>query len=406
MGIFSFLLPKTGVVDDDSNSRDKPASNIKQYPFYIKAAAVLLALFLFIYMLVLLQSILVPVCFAGLIAILLNPIVNRMVKWRIPRPVSILLAVLIAVFSFAGVMFFLSAQMVHFSEMAPEFKQRGSQLAHSLQQWIQSSLHYSIAKQDRLLQDAANNLQPYLTGALGSLMAVISVLILLPVYIFLILYYKPLFLNFFYEVFEDRHERKVAEILGETKKSVQSYVSGLLIETVVVAVMNSVALLLLGVKYAVLLGVIGAILNIIPYIGGIIAIALPVLLSMVSGDGGISTPLLIVGSYLVIQFVDNNLLVPKIVSSKVDVNAFVSIIVVLMGGAMWGISGMFLSIPMIAICKIIFDRVERLKPWGKILGVKMNALPVMKTKAAEGSLEEGATAAAGGMPIPQTQESN
>ena len=61
----------------------------------------------------------------------------------------------------------------------------------------------------------------------------------------------------------------------------------------------------------------------------------------------------------------------KIVSSKVQINALISIIVVLMGGALWGFSGMFLSIPFVAILKIICDRVEPLKPWGLLLGVKI-----------------------------------
>ena len=135
----------------------------------------------------------------------------------------------------------------------------------------------------------------------------------------------------------------------------------------IVAAMNSTALLLLGVKYAVLIGCIGAILNLIPYLGGIIAIALPVLMATVTKDG-YSTQLGVIGAYIVIQFIDNNVLVPRIVSSKVQINALMSIIVVLLGNQLWGLSGMFLSIPFIAVLKIIFDRIDDLKPWGKLLG--------------------------------------
>ena len=111
----------------------------------------------------------------------------------------------------------------------------------------------------------------------------------------------------------------------------------------------------------------------IPYVGGLIAIALPVLISMVTKDPlNYTTPLVIIAAYIVIQFIDNNIIVPRVVSSKVEVNAFVSIVIVLLGGALWGISGMFLSIPFVAILKIIFDRVNELKPWGMLLGTKMN----------------------------------
>jgi predicted PurR-regulated permease PerM len=121
------------------------------------------------------------------------------------------------------------------------------------------------------------------------------------------------------------------------------------------------------VQYAILIGVIGALLNILPYIGGIIAIAIPILIATVTKDG-FHAQLWVIAAYLIIQFIDNNFLVPYIVSSKVKINALISIIIVLMGGALWGISGMFLSIPFIGLLKIIFDRIPELKPWGKLLG--------------------------------------
>ncbi len=142
---------------------------------------------------------------------------------------------------------------------------------------------------------------------------------------------------------------------------------GLLLEATIVAVLNSTALILLGVKYAILIGVIGAILNILPYIGGLIAIALPLIIATITTDG-FTTQIGILTAYLVIQFIDNNILVPRIVSSKVKINALVSLVIVLLGGAIWGVAGMFLSIPFIAVLKIIFDRVNELKPWGKLLG--------------------------------------
>jgi predicted PurR-regulated permease PerM len=192
-------------------------------------------------------------------------------------------------------------------------------------------------------------------------------ILLMPVYIFLFLFYKPLILNFLFEVFAEENSRQVGEILNETKSAIQSYMVGLLLEALIVAVLNSTALLILGVKYAILLGVIGALLNLIPYIGGVIAIALPVLIATVTKDG-YNTQVGILIAYIIIQFIDNNILVPRIVSSKVQINALISIIAVLLGAALWGVPGMFLSIPFVGILKIICDRIPDLKPWGKLLG--------------------------------------
>jgi predicted PurR-regulated permease PerM len=181
------------------------------------------------------------------------------------------------------------------------------------------------------------------------------------------LYYKPLILDFLFQVFKEEHSLRVAEILSETKAAVQSFMVGLLIETTIVCILNSGALLILDVPSAIVIGVIGGILNILPYIGGIVATALPVLMVTITKEG-YTTQLLVIGAYLVIQFIDNNILVPRIVSKKVQINALISIVVVLLGGLLWGTPGMFLAIPFIGVLKIVFDRVEDLKPWGRLLG--------------------------------------
>ncbi|HEY0433312.1 MAG TPA: AI-2E family transporter, partial [Chitinophagaceae bacterium] len=179
--------------------------------------------------------------------------------------------------------------------------------------------------------------------------------------------FKTLLLNFLYELFAEENSKEVATVLTQTKGAIQQYMFGLLIETTIVATLNSAALLALGMKYAILLGLIGALLNILPFIGGIVAVLLPLLIATVT-KSGFSTQVAIIICYLVIQFIDNHFLVPYIVSSKVKINALISIVVVLMGGLLWGIAGMFLSIPFVGILKIVFDRVPELKPWGRLLG--------------------------------------
>jgi predicted PurR-regulated permease PerM len=147
---------------------------------------------------------------------------------------------------------------------------------------------------------------------------------------------------------------------------------GLLMETAIVATLNSIALLIIGVPYAIVIGIIGGILNLLPYVGGLVAILLPVLMATITSDG-FSMQLQVILAYLFIQFIDNNILVPRIVSSKVQINALISILFVLLGGMLWGLPGMFLAIPFIAVLKIIFDRIDELKPWGSLLGDEVPA---------------------------------
>ncbi|RYY70008.1 MAG: AI-2E family transporter, partial [Chitinophagaceae bacterium] len=323
-----------------------------------------------------------------LLGILLNPLVNKMICWKVPKILAIILAILLAVVVAAGIIIFISTQLASFSELAPQFQERGTAMLNGITAWVSDTFNIAKEVQLKKLNEAMQSGQAYIGKTLTTVMGIIGVVVLLPIYTFLILYYKPLFLNFFYDVFENKHVEKVTEVLNETKTAIQKYIQGLLIELAIVAAMNSAALLILGVKYAILIGIIGAILNLIPYIGGLVAIALPVLMSIVTGDGGYTTPLFIVGAYGLIQFIDNNIIVPRIVSSKVEVNAFFSIVIVLFGGALWGVSGMFLSIPFLAICKIIFDRIDNLKPWGHLLGTDMNENFTLITQETEESTIE------------------
>jgi len=340
---------------------------VKQYPFYLKATVILFGIILFLHVLFTVQDILIPLAFAMILAILLNPIHTRLQKHKVPRILSITLTLFFAFIVFGGIMYFLSSQIAKFGDTLPLLKEKFGSLLIQFQNWLQTNFGIAIQKQVELMSETLNKSKALLGSTVSTALGTVGIIILLPVYIFLFLFYKPLILNFLYEVFSEENSSQVKEILNQTKSAIQSYMVGLLLEALIVAVLNSTALLILGVNYAILLGVIGALLNMLPYIGGLIAIALPVLMATVTEDG-YQTQLGIIVAYIIIQFIDNNILVPRIVSSKVQINALISIIVVLLGGALWGFPGMFLSIPFVAILKIIFDRIDDLKPWGRLLG--------------------------------------
>jgi predicted PurR-regulated permease PerM len=339
----------------------------KQYPFYLKSTIILFGIILLTYTLINLRDILVPVGFAVIFAILLNPLVTRFKKAGISNFLSITISLLIAIIVICGILYFLSSQIIGFGDNLPIIKSKFADLLHQLQNWLQVKFGLGIKKQVQLVTESLNNNKAIVGQTVGIAISTMVVILLLPVYIFLLLFYKTLILNFLYEVFSEENTKQVGDILNQTKTAIQSYMVGLLLEALIVAILNSIALMILGVNYAILIGVIGGILNMIPYIGGIVAIALPVLMATITKDG-FSTQLGVIVAYSIIQFIDNNILVPRIVSSKVQINALFSIIVVLLGGALWGVAGMFLSIPAVAILKIIFDRIDALKPWGKLLG--------------------------------------
>ncbi|MBD2753588.1 AI-2E family transporter [Spirosoma validum] len=338
-------------------------------PHYHQFSHSLLALALLATGIYLGQDILVPLAMSGLIAVLLRPIENRLIRLGMHKVIAISLALLLAIVIVAGLAVLLSMQLSDFADDMPKIRQNISDSFGKVRRWIRSEYNVSYRQQEQYIEKARAQTMETLQSpsTLGFITGPLGTLTLVPIYIFLLLYYRTMLLHFVVVLFAEKHTDRVREVLSEVKGVIQSYMVGLLIETACVAALNSIGLLILNVQYAILLGVMAAILNLIPYIGGLVATALTVLVTF-SNNPELSVILGVVGIFLLVQFIDNNVLVPLVVASKVKVNALVSIVGVLIGGALAGVSGMFLSIPAIAIMKVIFDRVDSLRPWGVLLG--------------------------------------
>ena len=339
-------------------------------PLYLKLAQIVMGLLAFFFILYVGRSVLVPLIFATILAILLNPMVNYLCHKKFNRIVAISSALLLAIIVVGLLVYFVASQMAMFSSSMPQLQVSFQKMVRDVLKWVSTTFNISpfkIAIWVKTLKDGTMNNSGVIIGqTISGLSNLFAFIFLLPVYIFMILFYKPLLLEFIARLFKKDQHHMVAEVLLESKTLIQSYLFGLLVETVIVAILNSAGLLLLGVHYAVLLGIVGAVLNIIPYIGGLVAISLPVVIALATQPPIVAVYVIIL--YSIIQFFDNNLIVPKIVASKVRMNALISLIVVLTGGALWGVPGMFLSIPLTAIAKVIFDRVNGLTAFGFLIG--------------------------------------
>jgi len=342
---------------------------VKTWPLYAKITALILLVYLALYGLYLGQDILSPLGFAFLFAVLLRPLEKKFIKWHIPKVLAIVFTLVIAIVFVAGLVTFLSKQIASFVKDIPAIKHNLNDLWEKFQHWLTATFNLTRADQDKIIQkakaDTMNNLGP--ADTIGVVTTSISTIILIPVYVFLFLYYRMLLLRFFIELFEEKHQENVQHVIHEIRYVVQHYITGLLTETTIVAILNITGLLIIGAPFAILLGLIAAILNLIPYIGGLVAVFLTALITF-TNTGSVTTAFWAIIVFMVVQFIDNNFLVPKVIASRVKLNALISIVGVLIGGALCGVSGMFLSIPLIAICKVIFDKVEELQPWGKLLG--------------------------------------
>jgi len=340
-------------------------------PFYKKLSLNLLSLLILIILLYLGQGILIPIFFSILISTMLLPLVQFFERRGANKFFSILITVVIAIVVVCSVLYFLSAQILNFLDDLPTIEARLNELLLAMEKWVHVHFNIPIRKQAEYLKDTTHSISSVPGGIVGqtllSITEGISYLILLPIYAFLILYYRDLIKKFLVNVFKDGHEEKVREILIESRVVSQLYVVGLFIEMSIVFTMNAAGFLILGIKYAIFLGLVAALLNLVPYIGMIVANLFCMLITLISCEH--LADVLWVGIVLAaVQFIDNNFLMPVIVGSKVKINALATIVGVLVGGALCGVSGMFLSIPGLAVLKVIFDRVDHLKPYGMLLG--------------------------------------
>ena len=346
--------------------------NYKDLPFYIQFTFKLLLMLCLGIFITYGQTLFIPLAFSILLSILLLPVTNFLEKkLKFPKSLANLSAVLLAIGIIVGLIYFLSHQIASFLQDMPSLKSHLEDHYATVQHWIQQKFNVSERQQTVIIKNATADVKTTGTEVIGqtffTITHILFYLILIAIYSFLILHYRHTIKRFLMAVFTQQHAPTVGEVLQESKGIVQKYMMGLIIEMGIVALANSAILLIIGVKYAIFLGIFSAILNIIPYVGILTGIVFSCLVTLTTSTHLSDIVWIIVG-FEIVHFIDANFLMPRVVGSKVKINALITIIGVVIGGTLIGLPGIFLALPTIAILKIIFDRIEDLKPWGMLMG--------------------------------------
>ena len=343
-----------------------------ELPFYAKIAFILVTFLAIGFIFCIGKDVITPVLMAFLFAVLLMPVFTFLnLKLKFPRHLAAIISVLIFALFIIGILVFISYQVTDIANDFPTIKKNANAFILDIQKFIRKNFHISIGEQkkyiDNVAKDSVKNGNANIGSALISVTDLLLDCTIIPIYTFLFLLYKNHFILFFAKLINKENHAVLKDILSQIKVSINNYIVSLIFEMIVVSVLTSLGLWIVGVKYFILLGLITGILNLIPYIGILIAGIITIFASL-TGTPETSVILSILIVNLIVQLIDNNILVPLIINSKVEINAMVSIIGIIIGGAVAGISGMFLAIPLLAILKIIFDRIESLEPWGYFMG--------------------------------------
>jgi predicted PurR-regulated permease PerM len=318
-----------------------------------------------------LKTLLVPLVFATLLALALLPLCRKFESWKLGRIFSIVLVLLLVLVVAAAIALLLSVQFNAFISDFPNMQSKLENLLNDLYGNIESVFNISQEEQLGFLKDNSTEIlktgSKYLTTALGATTNVLTFIGLVPVYVFLLLFYRDKFRDTLLKLIPGDSAENAMEIFSSMKDTVQHYVLGLSLVVLVIAALNTTGLLALGIKHAIFLGILSAVLTVIPYIGVFIGGLIPVLIALITKDS-IWYAVGVIGIYWFVQFLEGNFITPKIVGSQVNINAFVVIFGLLAGGQLWGIPGLILAVPVIAILKVVFSHIEPLKPVAMLLG--------------------------------------
>ncbi len=340
-------------------------------PIYAKLALVLFCIICLGYLAILGQTLLAPLLTSFLLALLLLPLTNFLEqKFRFKRSIASIFSVVLMIVVISGILYFLVNQLTDLWQDWPLLKKQAETSFHDVQLWISRTFHVNTTKQIKYLQDSTTTALATSATVLGATLATLSSTLLflsfLLLFTFFILNYRRILYKFLTSVFAKEHAEKVGDIVQKIQYIIKKYITGIFLQMFIVTSILMFVLWALGIKYAVLLGLIAGIFNIIPYIGIFSALLISVLITFATA--GAAKMLLVIGAFAAVHAVDGNILLPLVVGSKVKINALFAFVGIVVGEMIWGISGMFLCIPYLAMLKIIFDRIDQLKPWGILLG--------------------------------------
>jgi len=323
-----------------------------------------------VYVMVIGKFIIVPIVFAALLSIMVQPISNflqRYIRWKVPAILLTFLAVLIPV---SGIIMFFSYQLGDVIQNMPAITGNLKHTTDLVFAWLEDQFGITRAQSwDWLRSNFSRILDSplqFFKGGLSSGTTFLLNFFMVLIFMFFFLLYRGAIKNFILLQFKPGNREQGREILFQIQYVVRHYLYGLLMVILILAILNSIGLLIIGVGYAVFWASLAAFLSIIPYIGTTLGGLLPFMYSFATASNWWQ-PLAVVALYFSVQQLEGNLITPYVVGSNVKINPFIAIISLLIGGVIWGLAGIVLGIPIAAIVKLIFDHVDALKPVGALM---------------------------------------
>jgi predicted PurR-regulated permease PerM len=340
-------------------------------PGYAKYFYILASLVLTVYIIILSRSVFNPLLAALIMGILLTPMASHLERFKIPRALSTTLAILVVFIVLSGLSWFFSGQIANIASDMDTIEAKTTNLIDQATAFIENRFGLQPTEQTNYLKDGLNTFLKNSTSFFGSTISAtagfFSGFFLFLIALFFFLYYRSFLVSFLYQLFESENHGRLGHTLTGIRKVVKDYILGLFLVILIIAVLNTIGLMALGIEHAIFFGVLAAVLTIIPYIGIFIGSVLPILFALVTKDS-LWYPIGVLLVFWFIQTLEGNFITPNIMGSQLSINPFAAILGLFIGGMILGTLGMIFAIPLLAICKVIFDANESTKPLGYLIG--------------------------------------
>ncbi len=358
-------------------------TNKLQLPPILRALSTMVMMIVIVFFLIIGRGLLIPLFMGGFFAILFTPLSNWLESKKVPRVLSTIISLVAMIAVVAGLVSFVIGTVSNFSQDFDDVSGRINGYAEDIDEWVINNLGEDPEMREKantdylkaMLTDNSKGISDFALKTVGSL----SGLVLIPVFMFFFLLYRDHLTLFMIELYKEKDQETVRRQIFTLRKLIQNYIVGVVKVMGILAVLNVIALTALGIQHAVFFGVIAAILNIIPYVGPFLGALMPIIFAFLTKDS-LFYPLAVLGVYQLIQLIESNFLTPKIVGSNVNLNAFITFLALLVGGTIWGVAGMILIIPALAILREIFELSESTKPFALLMGEEKETKKEAKIK--------------------------
>lgn len=338
----------------------------------VRATFALLFLTLFFYGIIIAKSFLSTLVLGIIFSYLVLPLVSFLEnRAKFPRALANLVSIILLVGILTLAMFILYRNVGILTKDMPVLLEKAYRNIDQMGAFIESTFGYSVESQNLLIYDAIKNIfnvsSNFTRSVFKGTTSTIFTLGLMPVFMFYMLHYREKFYKFIIMAVPSEREEDARNIIRRVAFVTPRYVGGIFTVVFILCILNSFGLWVIGVKYAILFGIISALFNLIPYFGTWIGASIPFMFALLTGD----TPGLALGVlllFVIIQFIENNILTPNITGSYVSLNPLFTILLIIIGGSVWGIIGMFVVIPIGAVLKIILEQSKSLKPYAFLIG--------------------------------------